>query len=250
MKKRLFIIPILISLFILPGCWDYLEYENMAVISAIGIDYNQQNDEFVISLQKLSSTKSGPTSVEGSTTQVNKVGAVHSIKCKTIYEGMAKAQSTISNKLFFGYTNILIIGEDAAKYKLLDIVDLMDRTPSLRAKTKIAIVKNAVDSLSTVDYSKTMPSSHELTNLIEQSKYSGASRPVSIQDFEAMLAISGLEAVAPFIKTSSNEEIQAKGGVEDNIHSYQERIGNQILSGTAVFKGEKLLGYLDINETC
>ena len=250
MRKKLLILPLLICIFIiLSGCWDYLEYENMAVISAVGVDYNSQTDEFVISLQKLSATKAGTQSVGQSETQVNKVGAVHTITCKTMYEGMNKFQSIISNKLFFGYTDVLLISEDAAKYKLLDIIDLVDRTPSLRANTNIAIVKNAVETLSTVDYSKTMPSSSEISNLIQQSVNSGLSRPVTLQDFEEMLAISGLEAVSPYIKASSNEETEAKGGVEDGIRSYQERIGNHILAGTAVFKGDKFLGYLNEKES-
>jgi spore germination protein KC len=249
MRKLFVCIISILCLSFLSGCWDSVEYENMAMISAIGIDYNKETDEFTVSLQKLSSFKGGTENSRESEPSVSNVGSVHSITGKTIYGAIEESQSVITKRLFFGCTETLMIGEDAAKYKLMDIIDLMDRTPSLRERVDIVVAENAEDTLSTVDYSKTTPSGIEISNLIKQSTNSGMSCPVSAQDFSEMLAIGGLEAVAPHVITSSNDNLEAKGGVLGNVSSYEERIGNNILAGTAVFKGDHFVGYLDERES-
>ena len=47
MKK----IILIITLFFLTGCYDYKEINDLAIISAIGVDY--QNDEYIITLEVL-----------------------------------------------------------------------------------------------------------------------------------------------------------------------------------------------------
>jgi len=248
--RKLFICFIsILSLINLSGCWDSLEYEKIAMISALGIDYNNQTDEFTVSLQKMSSSSKGSDSSGNSEASVSDVGAVHSTTGKTIYEAIIEFQSVISKKLFFGGTKALIIGEDAAKYKIIDIIDLVDRTPSIRENVDIVIAQNAEETLSTVDYSKTTPSGIEISNLLKQGINSGTSCSVSAQDFEEMLAISGLEAVAPHVVSSSNQKTEAKGGVEKNVRSYEERIGNNILDGMAIFKGDHFVGYINGKES-
>ena len=249
MKKLYVCIISILCLGFLSGCWDAVEYENMAMISAVGFDYNKETDEFTVTLQKESSAKDVPAGSGGTEPSVSSVGAVHSITGKTIYEAITDSQSVITKKLFFGCTKTLMIGEDAAKYKLMDIVDLMGRTPSLRERVEIVIAKNAEETLSTVDYSKTSPSGTEISNLIKQSANSGESCSADGQEFSEMLAIGGLEAVAPHITSSSNEKTEAKGGVKDNVRSYEERIGNNLLDGIAVFKGDHFVGCLNDEES-
>ncbi len=219
------------------------------MIIAIGIDYSNKTDEFTVSLQKLSSSAKGAESNGKSEASVGNAGAVHSVTSKTIYGAVSELQSFVTKKLFLGGTEILVIGEDAAKYKLIDIIDLIDRTPSLRERINIVIAENAEETLSTVDYSKTSPSGTEISNLIEQSANSGTSRSVTAQDFSEMLAIGGLEAVAPHVISSSNQKTEAKGGAEENVRSYEERVGNNILEGLAVFKGDHFVGYLNDKES-
>ena len=47
MKK----IILIIALFLLTGCYDYKEINNLGIISAIGIDY--QDDEYNVTLEVL-----------------------------------------------------------------------------------------------------------------------------------------------------------------------------------------------------
>lgn len=249
MKKLLICFLSILSLITMSGCWDSVEYENLAMISAIGIDYNVETDEFTVSLQKMISKKEANGDGEGSKPSAGGTGVVHAIKNKTIYGAISESQTVITNKLFFGCAKALIIGEDAAKYKLMDIVDLMDRTPTLREEINIVIVQNAEETLCTDDSANPSPSGIEISGLIKQSINTGTARPVSAMDFQEMLAIGGLEAVAPRIKTSSNEKPEVKGGTEENIRSSEERIGNELISGLAVFKGAHFVGYMDEKES-
>ena len=56
MKKIFFI---LIIPFILGGCYDYNQLNDLAIISGIGIDY--ENDEFKVTFEVISTKKEGET---------------------------------------------------------------------------------------------------------------------------------------------------------------------------------------------
>ena len=56
MKKLLIL---LIIPFILSGCYDYNELNDLAIISGIGIDY--ENEEYIVTYEILSTKKEGET---------------------------------------------------------------------------------------------------------------------------------------------------------------------------------------------
>lgn len=50
MKIRVLLLAILVVLLvILSGCWDYMEYKEMALVSGVGIDYNREYDKVTVS---------------------------------------------------------------------------------------------------------------------------------------------------------------------------------------------------------
>jgi spore germination protein KC len=248
--KRHILAPLTAALVLLTltGCQDYTEYENMAHISAIGIDYNKETKEITVTVQELPSVK-GESGGSMLAQPVNKTGSVHSATCSNIYDALSKIQQVVANVPFYGYTNTVVIGEEAARYKLYDIVKLFDRTPSIRSSTHLVIAKNAAETIATQDETHIMSSGEEIRALIENSRFTGAAYPVTLQEFEEMLAIGGLEGALPHILTVSNEDVKVKGGTGDGIRSDEERIGDEIVCGTAVFKGDSLVGYLDARES-
>ncbi|HEX3029851.1 MAG TPA: Ger(x)C family spore germination C-terminal domain-containing protein, partial [Clostridia bacterium] len=94
------------------------------------------------------------------------------------------------------------------------------------------------------------PSGQEIFNLINLSSSSNASYPITVQDFLEMLSIGGLEATAPYITTTAknNEAPKAKGGREGPYELDMQREGDEILTATAVFKGDRFIGLLNNSE--
>ncbi|HEX3032726.1 MAG TPA: Ger(x)C family spore germination protein [Bacillota bacterium] len=248
---RLWISLISCSL-LLSGCWDYTEYEQIEQVSAIGVDYAPRTREITSTIQYIP-TEKGSMSAGGQSggASAGTVQAVHSAKGTSFYEALSKVQRVVPKRLFFGYANCLIFGEDVAKNIMLDMVELHNRTPLVRDSISLVISSGkASETISTVDSIMTASSSQEIMDLINLSETTGAAYPVSLQDFCAMLAIPGLEPTAPLIHTVSKEpKVDAQGGTDRDAAYDVVRIGDQKVAGLAAFNGDKLVGYLNPKES-
>jgi len=252
MKKRMLLVTLLIILsLILSGCWDYVEYEDLAQIVGLGMDYNNESHEITISIQYPSIKKGKSGSSESSGATAGSQWIVHSATDTTLLGAFIKLQEAVPKKLFYGYLKVIILGEDAAKYNLMEIIDEFNRTPSVHSSTYIVISSGkAEDVLKTVDPSH-ISSGLDLYDLIHLAKNTGAAYPVTLIDFTQMLAIAGWEATAPRVISiaAKSEKEEAKGGTQSKLKFNEERIGTQRIAGMAVFKGEKFVGWLEEKES-
>lgn len=252
MKKKFLLSMFILFPVVLSGCWDYVEYEDMIQVTAIGIDFDKESNETTLSVQYIPTTKGQKNQgTEGSGSQSDKKGIVHSATDRTLYEALSKLQQVIFKRLFYGYLKVMVIGEDAAKYNMMDIMELLDRTSAIRNTAYMVITPGrAEDAISTFDPALVGSSAEEIYNLINISADTGAAFPVSIQEFTAMLAVGGLEAAAPRVITVSPiPQLNIKGGTDGNIRFDEEREGDRRVAGMAAFKGDKFVGWLDEKES-
>lgn len=237
---------------VLSGCWDYEEYENLIQVSGIGYDYNKETNEITQTIQYIPTTKGAISSGPGSSSATQQKQIVHSVKDKTIYESAYKIQQVISKKLFYGYLKVIVISEEAAKYKMKDIIELLDRTPIIRSNTYIVVTSGkAEDTLSTFDTATAnVGSAQEIFNQTNLAEPEGAAYPVTVLNMTQMLAVPGIEATAPRVITTSNKRQPAiQGGTEENIKNDLERQGAQRVGGMAAFQEDKLVGWLNDKES-
>ncbi len=231
MKKKILLSLFIFSLLTLQGCWDYTEYENMVQVVALGVDYNVDSNEVTGSIQYIPTTEE---SSQGS--PVN--GVVYSETDPTLFGALAKLRECTFKDLFWGYTKIVVIGEEAAKYKMKDILAHFNRGPAVRDTAYLVITQGkAVDTLSTSDVDQIASSGEQIYNLVDLSQDAGAAFPVSTHEFITMLAIAGIEATAPRVITLNSKQQEEK------------KQGAQRISGIAAFKKDKLVGWLDEKES-
>ncbi|SFG08180.1 spore germination protein KC [Desulfotomaculum arcticum] len=249
MMKRILLPALLLFALVLSGCWDYEEYEDLIQVYALAIDFDKQSHETTLTLQYLPTTKQGKGGAQGDSR--SQVGTVYSATDKTLYDALIKIEQVTLKRVFMGYLKVVIVGEDAAKYNMMDIIEFSDRVPSLRSTAQIVITSGrAEDTLSTFNASLITSSGEEISNLLTVSRAIGSAFPVSILDFTQMLAVGGIEAVAPRVITVSKKtEPEAKGGIQGNTRFVEEREGAHRVAGMAVFKGDKLAGWLNDQET-
>jgi len=242
MKKRFFIL-VLIILLIQPGCWDYKEFENMVQVIALGVDFDEESNETTVTIQYIPTTKQRGAGSDTSKGTAQQTGVVHSASDKTLFGAVTKLREIINKELFFGYIKVVIIGKEAAKDKMMDLIELFDRIPSIRTNVYLAISSDkAEDTISTLDVDRVAPAGQQIFNLINLTRFTGTAVPVTISDFTERLAVPGVEATAPRVITEySKQSSDAKGD--------KKREGKQRVSGTAVFKGDRFVGWLDEKES-
>jgi len=259
-KKKILFIAILIASFLLSGCWDYMEYEQMAMVSALGIDFNKDTGKITVTVQVIEASSSGAQGQSGDSGQKGGKSKpsvevmVLSATDVTLTRALTEIQQGTGRRLFYGYQQLLVISEDAAKNIMDEIEGYFDRTPQVRSTAYLIVTSQSCeDVLSTIDPGIKGIPSENIYRLVKISGDTGKSSAVSIKDFSQAMAIGGLEAVAPRIITRSSQEKGMQQNENDNniqhVKFIETKDGHHIVQGIAAFKGVKLAGWLDSKES-
>ncbi|MGM7724009.1 Ger(x)C family spore germination protein [Metabacillus sp. Hm71] len=231
MKTAKFSFVLLISIFLLTGCWNRIEINDIAIVTAVGLDL-LEDEEIRLTLQVAIPSKLGPTtgptgSGDNSTFMISDTG-------KTFSEAYRHLQGKLSRRIFFSHSRVLLIGEELARKGVSPILDFYSRYHEPRMNSYIMFTKgNAFEVLKNKPSleSVTAEETRELTKL-------SVGLSVNIKEFLDMYLTEGLEPVAPQFATEPLE-VKVKEKSEET----------QAIIGAAVFKGDKLEGWMNDSET-
>lgn len=129
MKK---IILIIVLMFFTTGCYDYMELNDLSIISGIAID--KDGDKYKVTFEILSDQKSGQETTTGDAITVNGSGT-------TIADAFNNASKEVPKLAFYPHLKVLVLSEDIAKEKMFDIVDYVLRSPRIRNEFYVVITK-------------------------------------------------------------------------------------------------------------
>lgn len=261
MKNRLPLLIILIGSLFLSGCWDYLELENMAMTTAMGIDYDRASEKITVSVEIITTGKDGQKQGNGSGQggeKSNPSGGVMVLSASdtTVYGAMEKIQQGVGKTLFFGYQEIIVVSEDAARNIMEDIIGLLDRAPLIPGTAYLIITsQRSEDVIATLDPAVPGRPSKNVYNLVKASGDSGRSSSTMIKDFAEAMAVSGIEPVAPHLIMESSGEgdtdasTGVTGGGKQPVRFVESKEGHHTVGGIAAFRGGKFAGCLNPEES-
>lgn len=219
----------LLSIFLLTGCWNRKEINDISIVTAIGLDL-LEDEQILLTLQVAIPSKLGPTTgSEGggdSTFMISETG-------KTLSEAYRHLQGKLSRRIFFSHSRILLIGEELAKKGVSNVIDFYSRFHEPRMNSDIMFTKGYAFEVIRSAPSLESVSAEETRELTKQSM----GLQVTINDFLDMLLTEGLEPSAPEFAVSVLEV-----EVKDKSKKTQE------VFGAAVFKGDKLVGWVNDSE--
>lgn len=118
MKK----IILIIFLFLLSGCYDYNEINNLAIVTAIGVDY--QDDKYLITLEVLNDQADKEP---GSISSYIKTGSDESLA-----KAIEDAADKLSDQANYTHVKLMIIGEDIVTEHFEMIIDFFMRSTYFR----------------------------------------------------------------------------------------------------------------------
>ena len=123
MKK----IIIVFFIFLLCGCSDYKELNDLAIISTIGID--KDKDDYKICMEVLNTNKKD-----------SKNYIIYS-KGKTLNEAINKANDKSDKKIYGGHLNQLIVSKDIFNKKNTEIIDSFIRLTEVKDEIDLFLSK-------------------------------------------------------------------------------------------------------------
>lgn len=237
LKKLRFIGLLTCFALLLTGCWNRKEINDIGIVTATGLDL-MPNKLIRLSVQVGIPAKLGSSSAGSGSSEIKNSTFVISETGETISDAYRNLQKKISRHIFFAHSRNLVIGENLAKNGVAHIIDFFARYHEPRLHSYLICTRGeAADLLNSRALLEKVPS-EETRELVKQ----GIGLKITIKDFWDMLLADGIEPVAPQIDLAPHEAHtnSAAGGADSK---------TQIIEGTAIFRKDKLVGWMGDMET-
>ena len=238
MKLKLLLIPIIIIM--LSGCANYRELNELDIVTAIGIDYI--DNEFSISVQVANPKKQQNTSTGNQPDFV-----IYEATGKNLQEAFRNIVNTSPNRIYGSHMQVLIISEEIATNHLDKILDFFSRDSEVRGEFAILIARNneAKDSISIISPLINLSSTNILTMVETNTKSLGISQKITLNDLLDYYLNPYEEMTLPSITIIGDE---SDGEKEPNVEESDSDTKVK-LSTIGIFKESKLLGFLSEEES-
>lgn len=236
---------LLMAAALLSGCWNRKEAEQIDYSLGVGIDMRTK-DEVCLTILTPNLEELKPTAG-----QKKEVQKTLSTRGRTTFQAVRNYIDVSGKKLFWGHTQFYLIGEEAARNGVEHFIDFFTSDAELRGASHMAVVKgNAKEALESKTEFNAI-SAYNLRDIIRSSAVNGHAPEVLFSEFSRMQAEPiGSEPYLPLIRLMSRTEYdKIKLGLKAGSQSDSNKSPVFVAEGTALFKGTKLVGYLNTMET-
>lgn len=234
MKKILILIPLI---FLLTGCYNYRELNDLAIVSGISIEKN--NKEYTVTAEIIN-----PKKQQDASSGKEPEFVIYTGKGASMQEAFRKIVKESPKKLYGAQMDVLIIEEETAKKEMNDILDFFSRDPEVRSEFYVLVGKSTNVLEITTPLTK-ISSKNILNSLEANNDYLGFASLVTFHDLIDNYLNPNIELALPTIEIKGNNN---KGDSIENIESTSAETTN-IISNLSIFKNNKLLGYLTEEES-
>lgn len=225
----------------LTGCYGRIELEDLGIIVAMGID--KENEGFIMTLHIIRPLPGG----EGASVQEETIW-VGSSTGQSLFDTSTNFRARAAAQLTWMHNRVIIIGEEAARDGLHDILDFLTRNREIRYESWLLITEGkAKDAL-------------QVTPELQPTFYEQVQRLIENQDEWAKQETNRVKDLAISLNNPYKDIVTARmilitpevmGAEEEENEQNSEESSRKtlILDGAAVVKGTKLTGWLTKTET-
>ncbi|PYG87398.1 spore germination protein KC [Ruminiclostridium sufflavum DSM 19573] len=267
-KISLFISAVLVLNILLTGCYDSMEIDSEVYALVLGIDKGV-NNKIILSIQYSTYKSSGGGSSEesgkngeDSQSSSNKISDtnIQTIEAPSILEGIDMLGMAVSRRISLMHTKMIVFSEEIAKEGVGNYIAPIVRYRETRKTMHVAIVKgkaeefinenktNIGDSLAKAIELLTTQSKN--TGFFPEARFTSFYRGI-MSSYESAVAIHGginnFDKLPKGNHSSTSPLIVDTGFLPDELP--RKGVTKREFVGTAVFRGDKLAGALNSNET-
>jgi spore germination protein KC len=241
-RKWLFLFLVVIGTTLTSGCWNKRELNELAIVSALAIDKNEEGN-YVATFQVINPGNIAGGLQGGSGGQGPPI-SVYTATGDNVIEMDRRASAKISRDLYYAHTGLLVISEELAKEEgITTIFDAFKRSNEFRTTTRVVIARDIkagdlVKSLTAIDK---IPAEKVVKTLESTEELQGEHINVNIREVTQSLAALGKN---PLISGFSLKGDAEKGRKMENVQS-SELDAYLEADGIGVFKKGKLIDWLD-----
>lgn len=226
MKRLVSIVTLLcIAIFMFSGCWDYKETEKLDVIIGIAIDKEESTNKYIVT-GEIASPVTGDR-------QSKYQSKIYSAKGKSILEATKNFIPKIGRRAFWGDSNILILSKQVVEDDISKVLEWLYRESEIRGDL-MALVSNK----------------NTAREILEKGQ-----DPDTIRSIEIAYALKNKKNIGTYPKTQLStlvDNLKSKESIDliplVDLVTEEKKVGFQV-SGSAIIKQNKAIGYLKPNET-
>lgn len=236
--KLLILIPILFVS--LTSCWNSREINTLAITVCTGID--KVEDGYMLTQQVID-----PKSITSEGGSSESPVVIYSDTGEDLFEIKRKLTSQIPRKIFNSHLKIVILGEEVAKSGIEEIIDFFARGHEYRTDFYFVIAKGTtaknllsvltpLESIPGINYYHSLDASEANWAPTKSTKIIELINTINAEGNNPV--ITGLEFGDGFLNARSTEDLNK------NI-----QLKNPKYNGLGVFKGDKLVGWMNEDES-
>ena len=233
----LFLLLILLLLFITaPGCWNRLEPEDLALVTTMGLDRDEDGHFKIVVLIANPKAMAGSGENDGGGGEA-KTELVAAATGRTIFEAFRNLDNKFSRRLNVTHMTVIIISEDFAREGLLPLIDVFDRERQSRLQANVLVVDG--------DVRKAM----EAELPLEENWFSGIL--LRTQNVFGVTGTAIEESFRTIIQRLAQPGWELKLSRLQVLETEESLVEESpvLVNGTAAFKGDRMVGWCNDQET-
>lgn len=247
MKKKLLFLLLTILCLFSSGCWDMTEPERLGLVMAVGVGLDQ-HDNIRITCAAVNVRSVAGGGMGGGGGGNEPPFHVHSGSGKTVFDAVHRLSMEAAYELFFAHTKVIIISEELARTKgIRPIIDFFERNEEIRRGTWLLIAKQGqLDKIINSDLPIKTSKGQFLERIIEYRHRNSFFAPNRLGDFIEIITEKGNEPYTAGVALRKLYPIENPASFGE---PQQPRTVDMLVLDTAVFKNDKMIGWLDDQES-
>ena len=240
LKTRVFALFFLILacfILVIAGCWSRHELNTLAIVSGVGIDQSEADQEQVrVTVQIIKpGGLSTPSGRGGGGVGGGGGGNAYlnfSNTAETTFDAIREFTHVVNRKLYFSHSKVLVISQEIAEKGVRRHLDLFFRDQEPRLTSWVVVVKGKAEEVFTTKAEIEQIPAMNIAQMIDAQGATSEIGVANINDFMCRLMCKCTAPIATLL------EVKESG---------TEKIAE--LTGTAVFKRDKMVGFFDKAES-
>jgi spore germination protein KC len=231
-----------LSMFSLVGCWSSKELSELLIVTGMGIDKDPDSGDFVVTMQIIN-----PGEIASQTKTERLEITTYQTTGKSLYEVMRRISTEVPRKMYLSHIQLVVFGDEMAKGGIGKALDFISRNPEFRTDFFILIAKNskAEAILNVLTPTEASPSVSLYSSIKVSEEIWAPTKGVHLDELISTLLSEGKQPVLTGVKAIGDLD------KADEVASLEQINPAAVtkITGYAVFKEDKLVGWLNEKES-
>ncbi|MFD2706250.1 Ger(x)C family spore germination protein [Salibacterium lacus] len=238
MKTKLYcLVSALLTIVLLSGCWSNQELPDLALVSATGIDL-EDDGRYTVTVQVINPGNVAGEGMQGTGGSESPPVSTYTESGWNLTEINRKMSKKVSRRIYYAHTNLVVISEKLAEEKgIQPVFDVLERDHEFRSSAQVVIShqSDAEDIMKTLSSIDKVPANKIINTMRSTEKAWGEHVSVNIRELVAKLVSPG---EAPVVTTFHTIENQG-----ETLQSIQQTnpAGRLEAAGLAIFKNGRMV---------